>query len=394
MKRLLTLALILIFHGTFSSFAQTKGIRFQEKSWAELLAMSKQENKLIFLDGYATWCGPCKWMAANIFPNDTVGQYYNNHFICASFDMEKGEGQTIRSTYDIRAYPTLLFITPEGKMVHKRVGAPQKLQDYLDMGAIAMDPEHNYAACSARYNAGDRHPEFILEYCQRLADAYTPATEVLQDYFAKIPDQQITSRINWNILRKFVNDPETPAFKRLVEQRDVFANNYTADSVDNKISEVYLNALVRYTRNARMTEEGYQSMKAKVRASGFQGAEKVCVTSDLMLYQMRGNKEQFLDLAYHKVDQFFADDPVMLNNFAQNFSMLSDESKYVHKALNWAKKSIELKSEPYNNDTYARLLFKSGEKEEARKYERIAIALAKERNQPVSEYEAALKAME
>jgi uncharacterized protein YyaL (SSP411 family) len=53
---------------------------------------AKKENKLIFVDAYASWCGPCKLMVKNIFPLKTVGDYYNSHFINAKIDMEKGEG--------------------------------------------------------------------------------------------------------------------------------------------------------------------------------------------------------------------------------------------------------------------------------------------------------------
>jgi len=53
--------------------------------WQDIVAMAKQENKLIFLDAYASWCGPCKWMAANMFTNDTIADYYNKNLYLRQF---------------------------------------------------------------------------------------------------------------------------------------------------------------------------------------------------------------------------------------------------------------------------------------------------------------------
>src|ERR1035437_2745996 len=126
------LTLILIFTIIIpKGFSQNRSIKFVEKPWKELIAMAKQDNKMIFLDAFASWCGPCKWMAANMFTNDTVADYYNKTFICASIDMEKGEGLALRQKYQIRAYPSLLFINANEEMVHEKVGAPQKVQEYL-----------------------------------------------------------------------------------------------------------------------------------------------------------------------------------------------------------------------------------------------------------------------
>jgi thiol:disulfide interchange protein len=110
-------------------FSQNRSIRFIEKPWQEIVAMAKKENKLIFLDAFASWCGPCKWMAENMFTNDTVADYYNTAFICASIDMEKGEGLTLRQRYGVRAYPSLIFINSDESMVHEKVGAPQKVRE-------------------------------------------------------------------------------------------------------------------------------------------------------------------------------------------------------------------------------------------------------------------------
>src|ERR1041385_7258181 len=83
------------------------GIEFiHEKTFQEILDMAKAQNKLVFMDCYTSWCGPCKRLAAMVFPDPEVGEFFNATFINAKFDMEKEEGPTISSRYGIRAYPT------------------------------------------------------------------------------------------------------------------------------------------------------------------------------------------------------------------------------------------------------------------------------------------------
>lgn len=68
------------------------GIKFGKQSFAKTLEQAKKENKLIFLDAFASWCGPCKLLDKNVFPKKEVGDYFNANFLNLHIDMEKGEG--------------------------------------------------------------------------------------------------------------------------------------------------------------------------------------------------------------------------------------------------------------------------------------------------------------
>ncbi|MCY7357681.1 MAG: thioredoxin family protein [Rudanella sp.] len=99
-----------------------EGIQFNTSTWADVLKKAKAENRLIFLDAYASWCGPCKMLQKNVFTQKDVGDYFNKRFINVKIDMERGEGPMLSQRYPLEAYPTLFFINGNGKVVKKVIG--------------------------------------------------------------------------------------------------------------------------------------------------------------------------------------------------------------------------------------------------------------------------------
>lgn len=108
---------------TGNPIESNQGIKFQtDKKFEELLYTAKTQNKLLFIDCYTTWCGPCKRLSSQVFPDVNVAKFFNANFINSKFDMEINEGLAVANKYDIRAYPTLLWIDANGSVIHKLVG--------------------------------------------------------------------------------------------------------------------------------------------------------------------------------------------------------------------------------------------------------------------------------
>jgi len=109
------------------------GIKFTEAAWREVLKQAKAQKKIIFLDAYASWCGPCKMLQKNVFTQKAVGDYYNGRFINVKMDMEKGEGPALAQVYPLEAYPTLMFIDGNGRVLQKVLGY-QSPEDLIAIG--------------------------------------------------------------------------------------------------------------------------------------------------------------------------------------------------------------------------------------------------------------------
>ena len=108
-----------------SGFSQNQSITFNQGSWEEILSKAEKENKMIFLDAYASWCRPCKWRETNVFTKDSVADFYNDKFINVKIDMEKGEGIELKKKHGVKAYLTLFYINSKGEVEHRACGALQ-----------------------------------------------------------------------------------------------------------------------------------------------------------------------------------------------------------------------------------------------------------------------------
>jgi len=99
------------------------GVNFQKSELLRpLLDQAKREGKLVFVDFYATWCGPCKAMDRNVFADPKVGTFFNENFINYKVDAD-GKGSHIAAIYDIKSLPTLLFLDTDGEVLARQNSA-------------------------------------------------------------------------------------------------------------------------------------------------------------------------------------------------------------------------------------------------------------------------------
>jgi thiol-disulfide isomerase/thioredoxin len=213
-----------------SGFAQ--GIVFQEGSFNDVLAKAKKENKPVFVDCYTTWCGPCKWLSANVFTNKAVGDYYNKNFVSFKLDMEKGEGKDFRTKYQIAAYPTLMFLNPDGEVRHRAVGAMDTTA-FIRLGETALDTTRNFGTYLTKYKNGNREPAFLADFARQAYNANYAFN--IDEYFSTQTEEQLLSELNFELIEIYNPPVNSREFKNLILKREQYYKTVGQHRTDNKV---------------------------------------------------------------------------------------------------------------------------------------------------------------
>ena len=352
---------------------QHGGIAFTERPFAELLEQARAEDKLIFIDAYASWCGPCKMMVAKVFPDAKVGAVYNERFINAKFDMESGEGPGLARRYKVDAYPTYLFVNGEGELVHKGLGYIPK-PALLELAEVAVS-DRSMGALRQRYEGGERGADFIGQYARMLSESRDGerANGVVQEYLGTQSDW-----LQENNLRLLLANPGAPGGQRMTFLLERATDIEAVTGRGTVITPVQRALVNQYHfTNRKRTLVDPTEITPFLRENGGGLADQL-VASYAMLYAERmGDTEAYLPLALAYYGTYPTDDYAELNTVAGNFFERSEDPAQLARAIEWAERSVELRTYYPNLATLAWLYHKTGRQERAEATARRAIEQAK-----------------
>lgn len=212
---------------------------------------AKAENKLVFLDCYTSWCGPCRMMATKIFPTQEVGDFMNPKYVSIKIDMEKGEGPAVAERLQVSAFPTFVILNGEGAEVGRFVGGSDAkgFMERVEKNSV----NDGSASLDARFNAGERDPKFLLDYIEYLNGVYrrqqcNVVAEILLDGKAE------TFASDTTLMKVFMNhlsNPYNPAFIYAAKHPEEMAAQVGREKYDNRIHSV----LYRYS-NSTLKKDG------------------------------------------------------------------------------------------------------------------------------------------
>jgi thiol:disulfide interchange protein len=101
--------------------------------WNEALSKAQNEDKPIMIDFYADWCVPCKRLDSDTYSDEALSAFLNDNFVSLKSNIAKSD---LCANYDITAIPTIVFVSPEGTEIGRRVGYRTPAQFYQDVQAI------------------------------------------------------------------------------------------------------------------------------------------------------------------------------------------------------------------------------------------------------------------
>ncbi|MEM9718652.1 MAG: thioredoxin family protein [Bacteroidota bacterium] len=363
----------LLFGCIVSTTFSQEGIQFFSGTWEEVLAAAKSEKKLIFVDAYTTWCGPCKMMDRNTYTDAGVGLYFNENFINYKFDMEKGEGLQFARTFEVFAYPTLIFINHEKTEIHREMGYKSPME-MMRAGQIANDPQKNGALLELEFEEGNQTPERIWEYAFLLKNSGKDYREAAKAYFDSIQEKDLIDVPAWEAIQAFTFEMDSREFLYLVKKKKRFYRKFGEEVVDQKIQDVLKKKVLAaaLTGHTPFFERALGLADDAFKDKG-QYADRLRMAYSAGIK----NWDLYAEHAVHYFDTYSIREAGELERAAENLYMHVDELLYLQKAARWANQAQEIAPSFDLQYLQAGLLFRSSKLPDALRMAYQSLATAK-----------------
>jgi thioredoxin-related protein len=425
MKSTKALLCLFIFLACVSTVANSqtlvnRGMKFEDDlNWDQILRKAKAEDKFIFVDFYATWCGPCKQMDEDIYSLDSVGKLTNDHFISVRIQVDKtesdgkfikewyGTSDSLVREYQIKDLPALIFLSPDNVLIGKEQGLKSGAEFIGIMNAVIHEKSGYIDSVLAYRNGklpyagmgklaleaksiGDKNlgsslsSQFKMDYLDKLKDSGSLITKDNIDFCISYYN---LIHPNDRIFKFFYNHPkETDSVigirmgvamefvKYIVMRDEIQANLYNSEG-----------KVVNPTPD-------WRGMGTKIKSEyGLQFCTDLIKSAQMDFYKRTGDWKRVANLIDRKIrltpptskssllggpfgDLWFLDEN------AWNIFLHCNDKAVLKRALKWIDTGILLWGSPGNFqfiDTKANILYKLGKQATAIQYEEEAYGLTK-----------------
>jgi thioredoxin-related protein len=398
---------------------QEIGIQWDKSaSWELVAAKAKKEKKYIFVDCYATWCRPCKAMDRDVFSSGKVGEYANRYFISAKvqIDSSKNDDMFIKEWYSdakkiatenkIKGFPSYLFFSPEGKLVHRSVGFKNEI-DFLKELSNALNLEKQVVSQYTLWQNKKIGYEKLLSLVSGLSKAAENdlakevATDYLENYLSRLNTAELLTIEQLEFLKEFQSlvSMESPIIQMLIKQSNnidtlMKERGYTYDFLNGIISANVTDPALNEAKGNRTTPDwGTLRNKITTKTNKLYAERAILELKTTWYMDVDKDSNRYLKalIKYMEIidiDRFT--DPFLctlgINNRAWEVFEHSQEKNQLRKAIEWVDVIIQKADDPTLSftimkkaefmDTKANLMYKLGLKKEAIALEEEAVKLS------------------
>ena len=378
----------LITFGLLNFHLSAQGINWQKGNFESILNRAKSEKKLVYVDIFTTWCGPCKQMDAEVFTNPEVGKMFNENFICYKIDGEKGEGKDLVEYFELESYPTSMFLDAEWNVVLKLEGfrPKERLLEAADKVKVRNKISGSDDDLEQIYLKGRRDASFLLDYLKVRALQKMDNGVILDEYLGKISVEQQNSVNTQQLVLENASLLRGRAFDYLMAHKTeekfyrklkgIISQNL--NKAANQKNEKLLNDVL--STNGRLsktfTEANEWNTEAKMNYLMLTNQpEKFFIIADFFMdtYVLKKDLSTFKNLPELK-EQYQQKIKRASRFVAEHFT----ERDKLEKVILWVKKSLEIEEKSFNNEIYSKILFTLNNKKEAIRLMERALTLAKQ----------------
>ena len=376
---------------------------FFNGSFEDALALAAQEEKMVFVDVYTIWCGPCVVMQETVFPLPEVGEFFNARFVNYKLDAENEEqnGPELEAHYDIQVYPTYLILDHNGNEQHRASSALPSDQFITMVSRMLGESDSTFEGMQKRYDSGERSPEFIRKYLldaivelsfreldnqdiESVTEYYEEGEKyktIASEYFASRPLRDLINETDIQLVMHFyTGDPRgdeivefvidnydailevssDASMSQFILEATLTSAAETAQEGDEKFTE-YIDALDSYPLSKAVEYERNRDPNSRMLP------EKLRFSWETPYLLARKDFDGLIEVYEGRFEKW--GDATTANHYSSAASKIVRSEKLAHRkvALEYAERGFELDQEdPFVVATYVSALMGIERKDEAR----------------------------
>lgn len=369
--------------------------------WADLIQKAETQDKYIYIYCTTTEKSSSDYLNQYLFFTKDIREFVTSKFILLNLKMDTYHESdymftkisqsfldSLKKQFKIFHTPTHLIFSKTGKALNKQVynldttGVVKYLKDVLN-------GRRQVYTLVEEFKQGNRKPEFIqrLYYSLRLASdqifRVQDSINVLQKFIEAYPGKKLFNKNNGKIILEFADEIDDLCFKNLFTNKNEWYKVFDKKTVDAKFIDMLFEELdymafdYRHRRKTNAIEEAKVNYLKKYKAYNEYDSIVLCRASTKYYYE-RANISEFLKSIYSYLDNIgnFEEKIDNVNSYSWQVFKSSDDPPLLERVFNWSSERLKKSNNAFYIDTYANLLYKLGQTNEALKYETKAIKLA------------------
>lgn len=312
-----------------------QGVAFEPEGTTleQASAKAKAENKLIFLDAYTQWCGPCKMMARTVFPQEAVGNALNPRFVSIKIDMESAYGAPLAKKLQITAYPTFVIFNADAQEIGRFLGG-SNAEEFIKR-VEEKSKDNSSSSLQQRWQNGDRDPQFLKDYLATLTASYKQdeANEVAEAILAGKSETFAADSTLRDIFMKNITNPFSEAFLYTARNPQALSAQIGERAVEMKIRNVLGNyqrqIINEHDGTATLDKEKFDAFVSLLKSLNRPDGEHYRLITLITLAEKQKDYQSYLDRIneYLRTPTLDAND-MQLAQWTKPFSGTQVDAKY------------------------------------------------------------------
>jgi len=367
-----------------------------DQNFEQAMKCAKKSNKLIFIDFYTTWCGPCKQLDRLVFQNDSVQNVLGDDFILLKYDAEKDSIFNLTKKYHVRSYPTAVVLNSEGFVLNIRNGF--RGNDYKSLSSDVLkftkearefDGKNKIIEGYSNQINVTNYPKPYVAYINREARKVDRAE--LNEYWET--EEAVLSEEYFSSLWYFTELASDKTINKAIANKNKYEALYGESDVSTMIYFLMLGKFDKAIEAKSQAKFDEAAAYAKEVLSSEESIENIILSSRKKFLKALGQWDEVLDINKElKANGEF--DNGWVNHFSWQVFESCDDKMVIAQCLSWMKEVTTEEPNYMYLDTYAFLLSKSGDLPEAKRIAEKAIAAAKVEGESTKDLEKLLQTIE